>query len=58
MSRLGASGQVNTYVSPNVWCQNTDHNNSNVCYFKNFKLNTGIKSVSGLKNLNISSYPS
>jgi hypothetical protein len=37
-------------VSPNVWCQNAGHSNSNVRYFKNFKFSTGIKRVSGLQN--------
>jgi hypothetical protein len=50
MSWLCASGQVNTDISPNVWCQNTGHNNSNVRYFKNFKFSTGIKRVSGLQS--------
>lgn len=43
-------GQVRIDVSSNVWCQNTDHSNSNVRYFKNFKFSTFIKRVSGLQN--------
>lgn len=50
MSWLGASGQVSTDVSPNVWCQNVGHSNSNIRYFNNFKFNTGIKRVSGLQS--------
>jgi hypothetical protein len=50
MSWRGASGQVSTNVSPNVWCQNTGHSNSNVRYLKNSKLNTDIKRVSGLQS--------
>jgi hypothetical protein len=50
MSRLGASGQVCTDVPPNVWCHNTDHNNTNVRYFKHFTLITGIKRVSRLQS--------
>jgi len=50
MSWIGASGQVSTNVSPNVWCQNTGHSNSNVRYSKNSKLNTDIKRVSGLQS--------
>jgi hypothetical protein len=41
---------VITHVSPNVWCQNKGHSNSNVRYFKNFKFSTGIKRVSGLQS--------
>jgi hypothetical protein len=50
MTWLGGSRQVSTDVSPNVWCQNTGHSNSNVRYIKNFTFSTGIKRVSGLQS--------